>query len=148
MKQYNSLLLVVMFLVLAQGMFWSCNPSKKKDNSKTQKIFVRYAADSDLLYFRDTRYGSDTLAHNHVRKVKAGITIIWQRIGNVKFEFDSVTPKDSARNPFDKIIQTGKKLEVTLKPASDLDTGTYYYTIYIIYNSDTLPFDPILQIHH
>ncbi len=147
MKKYNSLLLVVMFLVFTQGIFWSCSHPGQKKSSAPVIINVQYKANLDSLYILDsTNHWKPS--HKHINKVNRGGIIIWQRIKGDKFKFESVTPDDSARNPFDKIIKTGPKLEVSIKPATSLDTGTYYYTVHIIYKGHKKPFDPILQIHH
>ena len=147
MKKHYPILLVVMFLILAQGVFWSC---KKKTEllSPSNKIFVRYDAAKDSLFLRDSEKDKWVNSGKHLKEVKRGDTLEWHWYGpHNDLSFVSATPKDPTRNPFKSTIEVCKKLEISIKPASELDTGWYKYDLNININGNLRTFDPTLLIH-
>lgn len=140
MKKHYSLLLVVLFLILAQGVFWSCGPAK----NHPQNIFVRYNIAMDSLYLSDSQNGPETPAHNHIRQVAKGERVQWNWRGpHHNLEMETVTPKET--DPFSEVKKVGKHLVAQIK--SDIPNADYGYNIIIIINGDTTTFDPTLQIH-
>lgn len=145
MKKYYSLLLVVMFLILAPGMFWSC---KKQAKTPPQIIFVEYDAVKDSLFLSNLENGPYVHSEKHVKEVSFGDLIFWKWHGSHNnLSFVSATPKDPNMDPFDKTIAVGNNLKIYIKSDTELDTGTYKYDLNITINGDTTSFDPTLQIH-